>query len=91
MRFRKLDSFETDFDELPAPIQTLAKEKFRVTVQDPNYPSLRVKKMQGHSSIWEAHINIQYVFTFEWDKDLQTGERIIVLRRIGTHQVYKNP
>ena len=88
MKARRLWSFKADFDKLPTEIQALARGKFKLFLENPNHPSLRVKKMQGRDGIWEGHINIQYVFTFSWDSDSDTGEQKAVFRRIGTHQIY---
>jgi hypothetical protein len=47
--------------------------------------------MKGHEDIWEGHITLDYVFTMEWGTDEQTGEQLAIFRRIGKHEIYKNP
>jgi len=52
-------------------------------VQNPSYPSLRVKKMQGLDDVWEASVTMSYRITFQ-----RAGDTLI-LRRIGTHDILK--
>jgi hypothetical protein len=47
--------------------------------------------MKGFEDIWEGHITEGYVFTMEWDQDKETGEQVAIFRRIGKHEIYKNP
>jgi hypothetical protein len=79
---------------LPDNIQEVAKEKFELFKENPTYPyhpSLRIKKMKGWSKIWEGHVTEGYVFTFHKDIDPETEETIFVFRKIGTHDIYRNP
>ncbi|MDQ1644841.1 MAG: hypothetical protein QOJ50_1025 [Cryptosporangiaceae bacterium] len=52
---------------------------------------LRVKKMQGHESIWEMTWAPDGRATFEYGKSVQDGEVHIVWRRVGTHDVFDRP
>lgn len=90
MKYRRLNSFKRDFDELPLEIQALVREKFRLFQNDPGHPSLRIKKMKGHESVWEGHITVGYVFTFHYETD-ESGEPVVVFRRIGSHAIYRKP
>jgi mRNA-degrading endonuclease YafQ of YafQ-DinJ toxin-antitoxin module len=49
-----------------------------------------MKKMQGWPGIWEAHISDWCVFTFQWGEPVES-ELVVLLRRIGKHDIYKNP
>ena len=91
MKAIRLQSFKEDFDKLPDHIKQQTRDKFRLFMSDSNHPSLRIKKMKGHGEIWEGHISMQYVFTFMWATDEQTGEPVAVFRRIGSHDIYKKP
>jgi len=90
MKYRRTKSFSRDFASLPNYIQLQVKEKFELFKTDLFHPSLRVKKMQGETDIWEGHITMDYVFTFHWD-ETEEGAPIIVFRRIGSHSIYKAP
>jgi hypothetical protein len=94
-KFRPLKSFWLAYAQLPEDIKDKAREAFQLfqsgVDNPPFHPSLRIRKMEGHTNIWEGHITLQYVFTFHVEEDLETGERIFVFRKIGTHGIYRNP
>jgi mRNA interferase RelE/StbE len=94
MKFVRLSTFDKCYDKLHPDIKQQAKEKFALFRNNPNYPfhpSLRVKKMQGHETIMEGHVTMDCVFTFTQEIDKNTGEIIFYFRKIGTHDIYKNP
>ena len=91
MKYRRVESFRTDFEQLPKQIQETVKQKFELFKQDPRHPSLRIKKMQGHDDIWEGHITLKIVFTFQESIDEETQETTIIFRRIGSHGIYDSP
>lgn len=86
MKIVRSSRFDRKYRKLPVTIQRKFNEKIRVLVSS-NYahPSLRVKRIKGTSSIWEASIDMDYRFTFE---KLDDG---IKLRNIGKHPVIENP
>jgi mRNA-degrading endonuclease RelE of RelBE toxin-antitoxin system len=73
------------FKRLPREIQDQAYEKLALFLEDPSHPSLRVKKMKGTAAIWEMSVTMNYRITFEVDADR------VLLRRIGTHDVLREP
>ena len=77
--------FDRLFRRLPRTIRDATYEKLSLLIVNPAHPSLRVKRIKGTSRIWEMSITMNYRLTFEMD-----GERII-LRRIGTHDVLRQP
>lgn len=94
MQYRRTSTFKKCFRDLPERIQRKAKEKFELFKNNPHYPyhpSLRVKSMKGYPGIWEGHVTLNYVFTFHIDEDPETGEKIFVFRKIGSHDIYRNP
>ena len=52
---------------------------------------LRVKKMSGHDAVWEMSWAPDGRATFEFGAQQQPGERHIVWRRIGTHDIFDRP
>ena len=78
-------TFERLFKRLPKEIQDQNYEKLALLLEDPSHPSLRVKKMKGTAAIWEMSVTMNYRITFEQDP-----ERVL-LRRIGTHDVLREP
>ncbi len=91
MKYRRTATFHEQLEQLPSEVRELVKEKFLLFRDNPKHPSLRIKKMQGHDDIWEGHITRDYVFTFHYENDDETGETIVVFRQIGTHSIYKKP
>ena len=85
MKIRTDPSFDRDYARLPRHIQERVDQKLALFAENPRYPSLRVKKMEGHRDIWEGHISGEYCFTFRMVKDIYR------LRRVGTHEIYRNP
>lgn len=61
-----------------------AREKLRkqtgLLVLDPRQPSLRVKKIKGTGSVFEAGVDREIRFTFEFG-----GHGEIILRVVGLH------
>lgn len=85
MILRRLDSFKKDFGNLPPEIQKWVDKQLIFLVQNPHHPSLHTKKMNDQREIWEARVTESYRFTFQIEKD------IYILRRVGTHDILKNP
>jgi len=77
--------FLNDYNGLSARLQEQADKQIDRLIENPNHPSLRAKKMEGHHSIWEARITKGYRMTFEIKNDT------FLLRRIGTHDILKRP
>ena len=77
--------FKRDYQRLPKNIQKQIDEQIVRLLDDPGHPSLRVKKMEGHQSIWEARITGGYRMTFQIDGD------IYLLRRAGSHDILNTP
>lgn len=77
--------FKQAFSNLPGSIKERAKKQFALFVQNPRHPSLQIKKMEGWSNLWEGRITRNYRFTFTREGDTYT------LRRIGPHDILKNP
>lgn len=55
------------------------KKKLEIMINNPQHPSLRTKKIQGTSIIFEASITMGYRLTWQYYED---G---ILLRNIGEH------
>ena len=94
MQYRRSRSFRKDYESLPEDIKEVVREKFKLFQEHPTppyHPSLRIKPMKGWRGLFEGHVSLGYVFTFHSDVDPTSGERIIVFRRIGRHDIYKNP
>ncbi len=90
MNFRRTERFKKAFKALPASVQEKAIKAFRLMSENPRHPSLRIKKIQGADHIWEARVDLQYRFTFEYQTE--DDETCIVFRNIDNHdECLKNP
>lgn len=66
--------------ELEPEIREKLKKQIGLLASDPRHPSLRVKKIKGTGSVFEARVDRDHRFTFEF------GEaRAIILRVVGPH------
>jgi len=77
--------FRREFSALHPPIKERAKKQLTFFSQNPRHPSLQTKKMEGWDKIWEGRITLDYRFTFTAEGDTYT------LRRIGQHDILRNP
>lgn len=77
--------FKKDYEKLPVTVQEQVDAQIERLLQNLKHPSLHVKKMEGHKSMWEARITRGYRMTFQIDDDTY------LLRRVGTHAILKRP
>lgn len=54
-------------------------------------PGLRIKGVQGHPGIFEITWAPDGRATFHYGRSIYSGEQHIVWRRIGGHEILKNP
>lgn len=85
MKIRTTASFDRDYAGLPEAVRRQADKQLVRLLEDGLHPSLRLKKMNGYAGIWEIRVNDGYRITLHMEGDMWT------LRRIGTHDVLKNP
>ena len=85
MQFFRTERFKKDFKHLPREIQEKLPTVLERVVSNPRHPSLHVKKMEGVHDVWELRVTDNYRVTFQF---VQEG---VLLRRIGTHHVLRQP
>ncbi len=85
MKIQTTRPFDKDYNALPETVKERADKQFFLLLENPDHPSLRLKKIKGHPSIWEGRITKSYRFTFQISGD------VYLLRRIGTHDILKTP
>jgi hypothetical protein len=54
-------------------------------------PSLRIKRVAGHPGIWEITWAPDGRATFEYGPSVRPGDPHIVWRRIGGHDIFREP
>jgi mRNA interferase RelE/StbE len=85
MKIQTTKPFDEDYNALSEEIKERADKQFVLLMENPHHPSLGLKKIKGHSNIWEGRVTKSYRFTFQI-----LGE-IYLLRRIGTHNILRTP
>lgn len=88
MIYRRSERFKKSFQSLPRHVQEKAAKAFSLFKQDLGHPSLGIKRMKGtREEIWEGRIDDFYRFTFHYEYDSSSGERICLFRNIGPHGI----
>lgn len=77
-------NFKKDYKKLPVNIQKSIDKQIRWLLENPDHPSLNLKKMQDPRDIWEIRVTRGYRLT------LQIEDETYILRRVGTHDILKN-
>ena len=78
--------FEQAYEKLASAEKRSVRKALALLGDNPKYPSLVVKKMEGKQHIWEARPSKRLRMTFE-----MVGETI-VMRNVGQHdKVLKRP
>jgi len=85
VRIQTTKPFDSDYDNLQKGIKERARKQLTLLLENPRHPSLRLKKIKGHPTMWEGRITESYRFTF------QIVEETYLLRRIGTHEILRTP
>ena len=80
LRLTRTERFKKSVLNLDKRTREKLKKKLQLLVNDPRYPSLRVKKIKGTRSIFEARVEDSYRFTFEYGE-----KKEIILRVVGPH------
>jgi mRNA interferase RelE/StbE len=80
------EQFELAYEKLANVEKRSVHKALMLLGDNPRYPSLHLKKMDGRKNIWEARPSKRLRMTFE-----MTGETIL-MRNVGEHdKVLKKP
>ena len=74
--------FLKNFKRLNAAEKAQLKKKLELLMQDPFYPSLRTKRIQGTASLFEFSVNMDVRVIWEYE-----GDTLILLLDIGHHDI----
>jgi len=85
MKFTRLKLFKKDYLHLPQHIRKKVDRQLLTLASNPQHPGIKARKMAGNRDLWEGRINGHYRMTF------QIRSKQILLRRVGTHEIYKKP
>lgn len=64
-------------------VEDLRRRRFR--------PSLRVKRVSTHPGVWEMSWGPDDRATFQFGPEIFEGEPHVIWRRIGTHDIFRDP
>ena len=78
-------NFIREYRKLPQQVQKATDKQLGLLLSNPQHPSLNIKKMQDPRDIWEGRVTESYRFTFQIEGDTY------ILRKVGTHDILKNP
>lgn len=73
--------FEKNLKSLSNQEQKLVANKLKLLVQNPFYPSLRTKKVQGLDNVFEMSVNMDIRILWKYDNGI-----IILLLDVGHHK-----
>lgn len=85
MKIKPSAKFAQDYRNLPPLLRKRTDEKLKLLLENPQHPSLGLKKMKGFSEIWEGRVTKNYRFTLQIQGDFY------ILRKIGIHDILKRP
>ena len=73
------DRFRRAYRALRVEERQRVQNALRRLAENPRYPGLHVKKMQGTGGLWEARASRALRITFEMQDDM------VILRNVGHH------
>lgn len=74
-------AFEKNLKKLSASEQKAVAQKLKILAQDPFYPSLRTKKVQGLDHVFEMSVNMNIRILWKYENGV-----ILLLIDIGHHK-----
>lgn len=84
-KLKPTKSFEKNLIRLSFNEQKLVAKKLTLLMDNPFYPSLRTKKIQGFQGLFECSINMDIRLIWKYE-----GEDIILMLDIGHHSLIDN-
>lgn len=85
MHIEATNMFIRLYKKLPVEMQERTKKTLALLQDDPSHPSLHHKKMTGSHNLFEVRVSDNYRVTY------QKIQNTAYLRKIGTHDVLKQP
>jgi mRNA interferase RelE/StbE len=79
VKITRTDRFKKAWKQLSKGEKALSRKAITNLASDIRYPALKVKKIKGAESIWEARVSLSLRMTF------QIEGSTIILRNIGRH------
>ena len=86
MKHRRTPRLVRAFQALPSEVRAQARRAFLLFQEDLSHPGLSIERIEGYPGVWSGRIGRKYRWTFHFEADPETGERISVHRVIGGHE-----
>ena len=74
-------TFEKDLKSLSSKEQKAVAQKLKILAENPFYPSLRTKKVQGLDNVFEMSVNMDIRILWKYEDGI-----IILLLDVGHHK-----
>ncbi|MBI3007962.1 MAG: type II toxin-antitoxin system RelE/ParE family toxin [Candidatus Omnitrophica bacterium] len=85
MHIEATKTFIRLYKKMPEDLKERVKKALVLLESNPSHPSLGHKKMAGQENIFEIRVSENYRITYQRIQD------IAYLRKIGTHDLLRNP
>lgn len=76
--------FQKHFRKLTTQEKSQLKIKLELLVKNPSHPSLRTKRIQGTSDLFECSVNMDIRIIWYYE-----GDKMIILLDVGHHDILK--
>jgi addiction module RelE/StbE family toxin len=83
-KFSPTKRFQKQFQSLTKTEKRLIQKKLELMAENPDHPSLRIKKIQGTSDIFECSVNMDIRIIWCYEENT-----IILLIDVGHHNILK--
>ena len=83
-RLTYTDRFQKRFKTLTENEKKQIVKKLAILSQNPMHPSLRTKRIQGTTGLFECSVNMDIRIIWYYD-----GDKIIILLDVGHHDILK--
>ncbi|MGB8951224.1 MAG: hypothetical protein WCC06_00960 [Candidatus Aminicenantales bacterium] len=80
LKITRTERFKKSVLDLDQQTREKLRKQLEILISNLRHPSLRVKKIKGTKSIFEARVDDHYRFTFEYGEKNE-----IILRVVGPH------
>lgn len=76
--------FQKHLERLSASEKKQLKNKLQLLAEHPFHPSLRTKRVQGTTSLFECSVNMDLRILWHYEKD-----SVLILADVGHHDILK--
>jgi mRNA-degrading endonuclease YafQ of YafQ-DinJ toxin-antitoxin module len=82
--------FKKELAKLSSINQRMVLKRVFMLSDNPYYPSLRTKKLQGKTEAYESTVNMDIRLIWNFDIDEEGRQSIIIMLDVGHHDILNN-